>query len=172
MQRRVHQLDAAHRVDVTDEAEVRVGRQLGRDPAQRRRVDEFVREEDPLDPELPCHADLMRHGEGDAPGAVLDLPPEQLGGHRGLAVRGEGEAVADGVRLHQFEVVRQALGGQREDGGGESAGEEVAALGGQLADGQALGVRGRPLKRWSTRSAARRAAASEAVMSLPFKGVA
>jgi hypothetical protein len=37
--------------------------------------------------------------------------------------------------------VLQALGGEGEYGGGEAAGEEVPALGGQLADGQALGVR-------------------------------
>ena len=83
----------------------------------------------------------MRHREGDAPGPALDLLPEQLGSHGGLAVRGEREAVADGVRLHEREVVLQALGRQGEDGGREAAGEEVAALGGQLADGQAVGVR-------------------------------
>ena len=37
-------------------------------------------------------------------------------------------------------------GGEGEDGGGETVREEVAALGGQLADAQAGGVRGQPLE--------------------------
>ncbi len=61
-------------------------------------------------------------------------------------MRGERESVAGGVRLHEVEVVLQTLGGQREDGGGEAAGEEVAALGGQLGDGQTVGVRGEALE--------------------------
>ncbi|MFK4545162.1 hypothetical protein RKD29_004758 [Streptomyces tendae] len=56
-------------------------------------------------------------------------------------MRREGEAVPHGVRLHELQVVLQALGGQREHGGGETAGEEVAALSGQLGDGQAVRVR-------------------------------
>ncbi|CAM5730581.1 hypothetical protein SMICM304S_07914 [Streptomyces microflavus] len=55
-------------------------------------------------------------------------------------MRGEREAVALGVRLQQGEVVLDRLGGEGEDGGGEPAGEEVAALGGQGGDGQALRV--------------------------------
>ncbi len=61
-------------------------------------------------------------------------------------MRGEGEAVPGGVRLHEVEVVLQAFGGEREHGGGEAVGEEVAALGGQLGDGQAVGVRGEALE--------------------------
>ncbi|CAM5377643.1 hypothetical protein SVIOM342S_06665 [Streptomyces violaceorubidus] len=56
-------------------------------------------------------------------------------------MRREGEAVPGGVRLHELQVVLQALGGQREDGRGETAGEEVAALSGQLGDGQTVRVR-------------------------------
>ena len=36
-----------------------------------------------------------------------------------------------------------ALGGEGEDGGGEAAGEEVAALGGQFADGAGRSASGR-----------------------------
>lgn len=61
-------------------------------------------------------------------------------------MRGEGEAVALGVRLQEAQIVLDGLGGEREDGGGEAAGEEVAPLGGELADGQALGVRGQRLE--------------------------
>ncbi len=61
-------------------------------------------------------------------------------------MRGEGEAVALGVRLQEAQVVRDGLGGEGEDGGGVAAGEEVAALGGELADGQAPGVRGEGLE--------------------------
>jgi hypothetical protein len=93
-----------------------------------------------LDAEGAGHPHLVRYGEGDAPGPVLDLAVEEPGCHRGLAVRGEGEAVAGRVRLHELEVVLQALGGEGEDGSGEAVGEEVAALGGQLADRQAVGV--------------------------------
>lgn len=140
-QGRVHQLDAAHGVGVADEAEAGVGVQLGGDPAQGAGVDQLVGQEDPLDAERPRHPYLVRHGQGDAPGAVLDLAVEELRRHGGLAVRREGEAVPGGVRLHELQVVLQALGGQREDGGGETAGEEVAALSGQLGEGQAVGVR-------------------------------
>lgn len=56
-------------------------------------------------------------------------------------MRGEGEAVPVGVGLHQGEVVLDRLGGEGEDGGGEAAVEEVAALGGQLPDGEPFGVR-------------------------------
>jgi hypothetical protein len=72
---------------------------------------------------------------------VLDLAVEELRGHGGLAVRGEGETVAGRVRLHEREIVFQPLGGEGEHGCGEAAGEEVAALGRQLGDGQAVGVR-------------------------------
>ncbi len=59
-------------------------------------------------------------------------------------MRGEGEAVAGRVGLHEAEVVVEALGGEGEDRGGEAAGEEVAALGRQLGDGEAVRVRGAP----------------------------
>lgn len=55
-------------------------------------------------------------------------------------MRGEREAVAFRVRLQEGEVVLDRLGGQGEDRGGEAAGEEVAAFGGQGADGQAVRV--------------------------------
>ena len=51
-----------------------------------------------------------------------------------------------GVVSSEREVVLQALGGQGEHGGREAAGEEVAALGGQLADGQPVGVRRQALE--------------------------
>ncbi len=88
----------------------------------------------------------MGDGCGDAPGAVLQLAGEELRGHAGLAVRGEGEVVPVGVGLHQREVVLDRLGGQRQDRGGEAAAEQIAALGGQFADGAALGVRGERLE--------------------------
>lgn len=56
-------------------------------------------------------------------------------------MRGEGEPVAGRVGLHEGEVVFEALGGEGQHGGREAVGEEVAALGGQLADGEAVGVR-------------------------------
>ncbi|CAD5952014.1 protein of unknown function [Streptomyces sp. KY75] len=136
----LHQLDPAHGVDVTDEAELRVGAHLAGQPAQRDRVDQLVGEEDAADPVRAVDPGLVRHGGGDAPGAALQLVREELRGHGGLAVRGEGEAVALRVRLQQGEVVLHRLGGEGEDGGGEPAGEEVAALGGEGGDGQALGV--------------------------------
>lgn len=145
-ERGVHQLDAAHRVDVTDEAEAGVAVEFAREPAQGGRVDEFVREEDPLDAEGAGDPHLVRDGEGDAPRAVLDLAMEEPRRHRGLAVRCEGQAVASGICLHEREVVLEALGGECEDRGGEAAGEEVAALGRELADGQAFRVRGQPLE--------------------------
>lgn len=40
----------------------------------------------------------------------------------------------------------EGLGGEGEHRGGETAGEEVAALGGQLGDGEAVGVRRQPLE--------------------------
>lgn len=61
-------------------------------------------------------------------------------------MRGEREAVALRVRLQEIEVVGHRIGGEREDGGGEPAGEEVAALGGEVSDGQALRVRGQGLE--------------------------
>ncbi|ARX86107.1 hypothetical protein SMD44_05576 [Streptomyces alboflavus] len=70
-----------------------------------------------------------------------ELALEELGGHGRLAVRREGEGVPGGVLLHEREVVLKALGGEGEHGGGEAAGEEVAALRGELADGQPVGVR-------------------------------
>lgn len=119
---------------------VPVGVEFAREPAQRGGVDEFVGEEDALDPVGPVDAGLVRDGRGDAPRAVLQLAGEELWGHRRLAVRGEREAVAPRVRLQEGEVVLDGLGRQREHRGGEPAGEEVAPLGGQLGDGQPLRV--------------------------------
>ncbi len=56
-------------------------------------------------------------------------------------MRGEGQTVALGVRLEEREVVLDRLGGQGEDGRGEAAVEEIAPLGGQFGDREALGVR-------------------------------
>jgi hypothetical protein len=145
-QRLVHQLDAAHGVDVTEEAEGRVAVQLGGEPAQRDRVDQFVGEEDPLDAERPVDAHLMGDGRRDAPGSVGELAGEELRGHGGLAVRGEGQPVPLRVRLQQGQVVCDGLGGEREDGGGEAPGEQVAALGGERSHGHALGIRRQALE--------------------------
>ncbi|GAA4964331.1 hypothetical protein GCM10023238_34920 [Streptomyces heliomycini] len=61
-------------------------------------------------------------------------------------MRREGEPVPGRVRLHQLQVVLQTLRGEREDGRGETVGEEVPALRGQLADGQPPGVRRKALE--------------------------
>ncbi|CAM5467282.1 hypothetical protein SRIMM317S_00381 [Streptomyces rimosus subsp. rimosus] len=142
----VHQLDAAQRVDVADAAEAGVGVQFGGEPAQRDGVDDLVGEEDPLDAVGAVDAGLVGDGGGDAPGAAGQLAGEELRGHRGLAVRGEGQAVPLGVALQQREVVLQRFGGQGEDGGGEAAGEQVPPLRRELADGTAVRVRGKPLE--------------------------
>ncbi len=142
----VHQLDPAHRVDVAGEGEVRVGVQLAGEPAEGDGVDDLVGEEDPADAVGPVHPRLVRDGGRDAPGAVVQLTGEELRGHRRLAVRGEGQSVPLGVRLQEGEVRLDGLGGQRQYGRGEPAGEQVPAFGGQGADGQPLGVGRQPLE--------------------------
>lgn len=143
-----HELDPAHGVDVADEAEAGVGGELVGDPAQGGGVDELVGEEDPLDAEGAVDAGLVGYGGGDAPRAVLQLAAEELRGHAGLAVRGEGEVVAGGVGAEGGEVVLQRVRVEGQDGGGEPAAVQVPPLGGELPDGEAagLGVRGQSLE--------------------------
>lgn len=54
---------------------------------------------------------------------------------------GEGEPVPGRVGLHEGEVVLEPLRGEGQHGGREAVGEQVAALGGQLADSEDVGVR-------------------------------
>src|ERR1700744_950548 len=83
------QADAGHRVGQAVELEPGVAPQFGTDVADVGRPDQFVGVEDPGHPVLAGRADLPAVGEGQAPAARGQLPPEQGRGHRGLAVRAQ-----------------------------------------------------------------------------------
>ena len=83
-----------------------------------------------------AHADreLRDGGEGDAPGAGIELAREQLRRHRGLAVRRQVDAPVPRLALHPGDVVRERVALEQRDRQRQVAGQHVPA---GLRDGAA-----------------------------------
>src|SRR5439155_9966810 len=73
-----HRLDCGGRVDETVEIELGLARQLPSEPAKRDRLDELVREQDPLHAEGAVDPSVARRRRGDRPSAGLQLALEEL----------------------------------------------------------------------------------------------
>jgi len=118
-----HDVDDSGRVGPGDDPDVGIRGELFCNPAQTERGDQGVRDLNAADPEGSGYGELGEVGDGDAPGAGVELLLPQLGGHRRLAVRGQGDAVPRGPRRHRLDVGRQCRavqGDQRCREAGES----------------------------------------------------
>ncbi len=102
-------LDPRDRVDVAADREALVGAQLGEDGVDVGAADELVGDQDPRHPGGVRDARLLRVGRRDAPAAVLELAAEELGDHRGLAVRAEDDLGA-ARRAERVEERRERAG--------------------------------------------------------------
>ena len=111
-------IDVGRRVHEAEQLEVGGVQQL-RHEAEIRATDDLVRDEHARDAMPVRHERLMRVGDGDPPRTGVHLPAEQLGRHRGLAVRRELHAVLLHEVAHPGDVVRESLlvehrGGERD----------------------------------------------------------
>ncbi len=120
-----HPLDAGDRVDEDQQLRA-TGVEDAADPVEPGLVDDLVRDEDPLDPRVDCHLGLPRMGDGDRPGAGIDLPAEDRRRHGRLAVGRERDpAVATEVGEDR-DVVGQRRLPEHEDGQADGRVEERA----------------------------------------------
>ena len=120
-----HPLDAGDRVDEDQQLRA-TGVEDAADPVEPGLVDDLVRDEDPLDPRVGGHLGLPRMGDGDRPGAGIDLPAEDRRRHGRLAVGRERDpAVATEVGEDR-DVVGQRRLPEHEDGQADGRVEERA----------------------------------------------
>ena len=86
--------------------------------------------------------ELCHGGEGEAPGAGLELAREELRRHRGLAVRRQVDAPVPHLLLHPGQVVRDGVALEQRDREWQVAGQHVPAGLAHLAAAQrAVAVR-------------------------------
>ncbi len=99
-------VDQLGRIDQAEEFEIGIAQQVG-DDLHIAPPHQLVGHQHAPDPVRMGGGGLLRGGQRDTPGAGLELPGEQLGRHRGLAVRCELHAVFVHEPAHPGEVMGQ-----------------------------------------------------------------
>jgi hypothetical protein len=99
--------DQLNAVDIGVEFKIGRAIDLRRNPLHIAHRDGFVGQDDFAHAGTPRDSDLMARRHRDAPGAVLDLPREQLRRHGGLAMRAEQGFGARQEQPHPFLVGRE-----------------------------------------------------------------
>ena len=133
-QSRFRRPHAGHRVDL--EVDLRAPGVLPGQPAQRRRVEHLVGDQDARHPEPAQHQGLVGRRHGQAPGAGLQLRGDQRRRHRRLGVRREVHAVPGAVRRHGGDVRLHRRPPHHQQRPGEPAVEDARFRLGHLRGGQ------------------------------------
>ena len=90
--------------------------------------DELIGDQQAIEAEAPADHELLQGGDGDRPGAVLDLPAKELGRHGRLAMGCDGELVGFDEGAHPAAVVLQGRAAEHRQGKGQIAPQQVPAL--------------------------------------------
>jgi hypothetical protein len=110
-----------------------------RDDADVGAAGELIGDDEALDAEAERDGGLLGGGDGEGPGPGVELAPEELGAHRGLAVRGEEEAVLRAPGAHRLQVVGDRRVAQHHHRIREVVAEQVPALRPRRARGHGPG---------------------------------
>ena len=122
------QLDALQGIDQAQELEAGVGLQLGEDGADRLAPDQLIGHEHTRHAEPTAHHQLLHGGDGDAPGAIGELPGEQLRRHGGLAVRAQAYIEVFEKAAHPAAVVGERGSLEHRDRERQVLAQQVPAL--------------------------------------------
>ena len=115
-------------IDQAQELESGVGLQFGEHGADRLAADQLIGHEHTRHAEPTAHHQLLHGGDGDAPGAVGELPGEQLRRHGGLAVRAQAHIELLEKAAHPAAVVRERGSLEHRDRERQVLAQQVPAL--------------------------------------------